>query len=81
MINQDAIAAKATVGTATAGAGLANFFEVTQSALNTVGVLLGVTLTSWLLYKEYRAEKERRASKKLQRRSTDRDDNNAVDGG
>ncbi len=72
MISQDAIAAKGMVGTATAGAGLASFFEITQGVLSIATMILGLILSSWILYKEYRAEKERRASRKLKRRETDR---------
>ncbi len=71
MINQDAIAAKVTVGTATAGAGLASGLEVMQTGLSIVATILGVILTSWIIYKEIRAEMERRELKKLKRRATD----------
>ncbi len=74
MINQDATVQKGMVGTATAGAGLASGLEVMQTGLSIVATILGVILTSWIIYKEIRAEMERRELKKLKRRSTDVDE-------
>lgn len=72
MTNLDATVQKTMVGTATAGAGLASGLELMQTGLSIVATLLGVILTSWIIYKEIRAELERRHLRKLKRRSTDK---------
>jgi len=64
MINQDVSTAKATVGSVTAATGLATYFDAISSALGIVATLLGIGLTSWMIYKEIRQERERHVKKR-----------------
>lgn len=50
----DAIATKAVTGIATANLGLAAYLDVIQGMLAILATLLGLTLTSLLIYKEIR---------------------------
>ncbi len=62
MISQDAIAAKATVGTVTAATGLASYFDLIHSGLSIVAVILGIILTGRMLYKEFFPRGDRRST-------------------
>jgi len=64
MINQDVATAKATVGSVTAATGLATYFDAISSVLGIVATLLGIGLTSWMIYKEIRHERERQKRNK-----------------
>jgi len=73
MISHDATAAKATAGSVTAATGLATYLEAINGALGIAATVLGILLTSWLIFKEVRQEINRRKANKgkLQRRATD----------
>jgi len=64
MIGQDATAAKATLGTATAATGWATFSDQLQDGLSIATMILGGVLTSWLIFKEARSEWYRWKAKK-----------------
>lgn len=62
MNQHDMTTVKSTVGMVTTGTGIATYMSWIESALGIVATLLGIGLTSWLIYKEIRAERERRAA-------------------
>lgn len=62
MQQHDLATLKATAGTLTAGTGIATWLSWIEGALGIIATLLGICLTSWLIYKEIRQERARRAA-------------------
>lgn len=72
MINQDAIAAKATVGTVTAGFGLVSYLDQIQTGLSIVLVIMGIIVNAVFLYKEYESRRAAKKENPIKRRATDK---------